>query len=113
MTIDQPDQESLPGQQGESGDPPDFILQAMAEKMREEFRGLMKSDGPKYITLYFNRADYLGDMARFVNALTAKVDGLLRSERIHVGINAINVESALFEEIRGEIGAEEFGYEVV
>ena len=68
------------------------------------------TDEIKWVTLYFHRKDYLGDMAKFVNELTAKISNLRGSRRIRVGINAINIEPVLFEEIRCEFTPEKFRY---
>ncbi len=66
-----------------------------------------------WITLYFHRDDYMGDMAAFVNALTAaKPEVRPGSGHIHVGVNAINITPDLFAEITETINGDKFNYEV-
>ena len=64
----------------------------------------------KWVTLCFYGKNHLDNMAKFVNTLTDKFEGLLGGGRVRVDIGAINIEQELFDNIRDKIGAEEFGY---
>lgn len=50
-------------------------------------------------------------MAAFVKALVERY-GRERQDLFRVGINAVNVTNATFEEIKADLSAEKFGYKI-
>jgi hypothetical protein len=67
------------------------------------------ADKKEWEMLYFPGEDCKENMAKFVNALTEKFGDDVKGQ-INVGINAINVETGFFDEIKDEFKAEEFDY---
>ena len=83
----------------------DYVAEA-ANVAREAGNGAENAD--TWIMLCFKEKS---SMANFINVLTEKY-GKNTLEQIRAGVNAINVNSSLYGEIKDELTPGKFGYEV-